>query len=174
MARYRIVPERSTVWIDAQSTLHPIHSASTGLEGWLDVEVADGRLDLSVEPHARLEIEVERMSSGNVVYDREMQRRVDARRYPTIRGELDAVREVDGNGRYAVRGDVTFHGVTNAFEREMTVDVLDDGTLKLEGEHLFDVRDFGITPPKILMFRVHPEVAVRVSILAEVGEEAAV
>jgi hypothetical protein len=35
------------------------------------------------------------------------------------------------------------------------------------GEHTFDIRDFGMDPPKILMFRVEPEVNVRVEIVAE-------
>jgi hypothetical protein len=37
----------------------------------------------------------------------------------------------------------------------------------LEGESTFDVRDFGMEPPKILMLRVHPEVNVRVQIFAQ-------
>ena len=34
VARYRFVPERSRVTIDATSSLHPIHSTSDGLEGY--------------------------------------------------------------------------------------------------------------------------------------------
>jgi hypothetical protein len=39
--------------------------------------------------------------------------------------------------------------------------------LRLEGRSTFDIRDFGMDPPRILMLRVHPEVAVRVEIVAE-------
>ena len=38
--------------------------------------------------------------------------------------------------------------------------------LRLEGERVFDIREFGMQPPKILMLRVFPEVSVRVSIEA--------
>jgi hypothetical protein len=51
----------------------------------------------------------------------------------------------------------------------MDIAASDDGTVRLEGERVFDIRDFGMQPPRILMLRVHPEVAVRVSIEAVNG-----
>ncbi len=48
----------------------------------------------------------------------------------------------------------------------MDIVVRDDGSLRLEGERVFDIREFGMQPPKILMLRVYPEVSVRVSIEA--------
>ena len=38
MALYTIIPERSRVWIDARSSVHPIHSTTDGLEGFVDLE----------------------------------------------------------------------------------------------------------------------------------------
>ena len=47
MTRYDIVPERSEVWIEATSNVHPIHSRTDGLEGFVDLELGDGgRVDL--------------------------------------------------------------------------------------------------------------------------------
>ena len=70
MARYRIVPERSRVWIDARSNVHPIHSATDGLEGHLDLELGpDGTVDLSTPPSGRLSLPVSRLSSGNRMED---------------------------------------------------------------------------------------------------------
>jgi integrase/recombinase XerD len=40
-------------------------------------------------------------------------------------------------------------------------------TLRLAGESTFDVRDFGMEPPRIPMLRVEPDVKVRVEIFAE-------
>jgi hypothetical protein len=37
----------------------------------------------------------------------------------------------------------------------------------LAGRSTFDIRDFGMEPPRILMLKVQPEVAVRVEIVAE-------
>jgi hypothetical protein len=155
VAKYVIDGERSTVWVDARSSLHPIHSSSTGIEGWLELEVgADGRVDVSTQSHAHLELPVERMSSGDDFYD------------PRIKGDLDRLGHLDGDNRYRVRGDLTFHGITRTYEHEMSIKAVDDRTLQAEGENVFDVREFGVKPPKILMLQVYPEVSVRVSIVA--------
>ena len=94
MPRYRIVPERSHVWIDAQSNVHPVHSSTDGLEGFVEMEMApDGGVDLTVSPSGQLSLPVGRLSSGNRLEDREMQKRIDARRYPTIDGVLDKMEQ---------------------------------------------------------------------------------
>ena len=43
----------------------------------------------------------------------------------------------------------------------------------LSGEKIFDVRDFGMEPPRILLFSVAPDVTVKVAIVAEKDEDAA-
>jgi len=154
MARYRIVPDRSRVIIDARSSLHPIHTETDGLEGWLELEV---------EPGGR----VSRLRSGNPLEDRELRRRIDARRYPVIAGELAVMKDGDADGSYLVGGDLTFRGVTRRYEDRMHVEAIDQGALRLSGQATFDVREFGMEPPRILMFKVEPNVAVRVDIVAE-------
>jgi polyisoprenoid-binding protein YceI len=168
MARYRFVPERSRVWIDARSNVHPIHSETEGLEGWLEVELQrSGRVNLKVAPRGHLELPVARLRSGNPLEDRELRRRIDARRHPTISGELTRMKASSTAGRYLVSGDVTFKGVTNGYTDEMVLEVVDDSTLRLTGQSTFDIRDFGMEPPRILLLRVEPEVAVRVELVAE-------
>jgi hypothetical protein len=167
LTRYDIVPERSSVWIEATSNVHPIRTRTDGLEGFLDVVLGDGgQLDLDLSPKAELSLSVSRLSSGNVLEDRELQRRIDSRRFRTIDGRLTEMRATDRDDRYLVRGDVTFRGVTNSYEQEMTVAQLDEQTLQLDGQATFDIRDFGMEPPRILMFRVRPEVDVRVEVVA--------
>jgi polyisoprenoid-binding protein YceI len=111
---------------------------------------------------------VAKIGSGNPLLDREMRRRIDARRYPTISGALTGMRPIEGD-RYRVAGEVTFKGVTRPYEEEMTVAMIDPSTIRFQGEHTFDVRDFGMEPPRILTLRVHADVAVRVDIVAHDG-----
>ena len=168
MARYRILPGRSRVWIEARSTLHPIHTETSGLEGWLDFVVRDGgRVDLDAAPGAHLELKVDQLSSGNSLEDRELRRRIDARRYPTITGDLTVMRETDQDGRYRIEGDLTLKGVTRRYEDDMTLEAVDAETVVLAGQRTFDVRDFGVEPPRILMLKVEPDVTVKVAIVAE-------
>ena len=167
VARYAIVPDGSQVLIEATSSVHPINSRTDGLEGFVDLEVDEsGRVDTAAAPAGELSLRVERLSSGNPFEDRELRRHVDARRFPTIVGRLTAIHDTDRDGRYTVRGDLTFRGVTNTYEDEMTITRIDDDTLHLDGRSTFDIRDFGMQPPRILMLRVHPEVVVTVSIVA--------
>ena len=168
MARYRIVPGRSRVWIEARSSLHPIHTETDGLEGWLDLEVHhEGGVDLGVAPSAHLELPVAQLSSGNPLEDRELRRRIDARRYPTIAGDLTVMAETAEDGRYRVEGDLTFKGVTRRYEDVMTLEAVDGQMVILAGEKTFDVRDFGLEPPRILLLKVEPDVRVKVAIVAE-------
>jgi polyisoprenoid-binding protein YceI len=170
MPTYRIVPDRSYVWIEAKSSLHPIQGEGTGLSGSIEAEVVDGRLNLNGTPQIRLELPIEALRSGKAMEDSEMLRRVDARRYPTIRGEVKDIKE-SSPGRYRMLGDLTFHGVTKSVEGEVSFSQPDgDGTIVFEGEQTFDIRDFGVQPPKILMFRVHPDVKVRVRVVAQQEE----
>jgi polyisoprenoid-binding protein YceI len=168
MARYRIVPERSRVWIDARSNVHPIHSETDGLGGWLDLAVPeDGRVDPTASAAGHLELPVERLRSGNPLQDRELRRRIDARRFPGITGDLAVMEETDVDGRYLVSGDLTFRGVTRRHRDQMALERIDERTLRLSGQSTFDIRDFGKQPPRILMLKVEPVVAVRVEITAE-------
>jgi polyisoprenoid-binding protein YceI len=166
-SRYRIAPERSHVWIDAKSSVHPIHSSTDGLEGYVELEMTpDGAIDFGTKPAGKLSLAVSRLSTGNRLEDRELQKRVDARRYPTIDGVLDQVERSGADGRYKVAGDITFRGVSRHYADQMTIEAVDGETIKLAGTSRIDVRDFGLQPPRMLMLRVEPEVDVRVEILA--------
>jgi polyisoprenoid-binding protein YceI len=171
MTTFAIDPARSTVWIEAQSSLHPIHGEASGLEGYLEVEVADGQLDLSVPAEMHVELPVEQLRSGNPMQDRELLRRIDADRFRKIRGDARKIQAGDSDGRYRVSGDVSFHGATRTMDGDVTVQAPDDRTLVVEGEQVFDIRDFNVKPPKILMFRVEPEVKVRIRVTAERADQ---
>jgi polyisoprenoid-binding protein YceI len=167
VARYRIVPERSHVFFDARSSLHPIHSGTDGLEGYVELVFGpDGGVELTAEPSGKLSLPVSRLSSGNRMEDRELHRRIDARRYPKIEGVLDKMERTGDDGSYGVSGEITFRGVSRRHTDEMTVHALDDETVEMAGSSRFDIRDFGMEPPRMLMLKVDPEVEVRVEILA--------
>jgi len=91
---------------------------------------------------------------------------VDARRFPSIVGKVRTASPLGGDGLFQVAGDVTFHGVTREVEGKVLVRSEGD-RLVVEGEHVFDIRDFGVKPPKILAFRVEPTVKVRIRLVAK-------
>ena len=77
------------------------------------------------------------------------------------------MKRAKGSSNYLVGGDLTFRGVTRSYEDNMTVGEVDDRTVTLSGKATFDIRDFGMEPPRILMLKVQPEVSVRVEIVAQ-------
>jgi polyisoprenoid-binding protein YceI len=167
VARYRIIPERSTVSISARSNVHPIHSTTDGLEGWVDLEFGpDGVIDLTVKPAAQLSLPVRRLSSGNALEDRELQKRIDARRFPSILGVLRSIEQAPADSRYRVSGEITFRGAARPHQDQMTIRRVDDETLALAGQSRFDIREFGMEPPRFLMLKVEPQVDVVVDIIA--------
>jgi polyisoprenoid-binding protein YceI len=110
-----------------------------------------------------LQLEVSRLTSGNQLYDHELQRRIDARRYPNIEGRVTRLAADGKPPRYLVTGDVAFHGKTRSFEHGMEIR-LGEEEVSLTGEYVFDIREFGMKPPSMLMIRVYPEVEVRVEL----------
>jgi polyisoprenoid-binding protein YceI len=167
MARYRIVPERSRIEAEARSSLHPIRVETVGLEGYFDAEIVGARLDPSGPPSGCVEIDADRLKTGNGLYDRELERRLEIRKYPRIRGEVRGMREVDSGRRYVVRGDLTFHGVTHPEEGEVGLRTLDERTVEIEGQLIIDMRNFGLEPPRLLMLKVEPDVRVRGRVVAQ-------
>jgi hypothetical protein len=155
------------VTINARSNVHPIHSSTDGLEGYVDLELdPDGAVDLAAPPAAQLSLPVRRLSSCNPLEDREMQKRIDARTYPTIHGALEEMEHAGNDSGYRVSGEITFRGVSRRHSDQMTIRRVDDRTITLAGRSRFDIRDFGMQPPRILMLKVDPEVEVGVDIVA--------
>jgi polyisoprenoid-binding protein YceI len=167
VTRYRIVPGRSRLWVEARSSLHPIKAESAALSGYVETEIGAGGVDLKSAPQGRIEVEVESLRTGNGLYDRELERRLDTRKYPRIRGEILEVTELDAGRRYRVRGNLSLHGVTKTVEGEVALRVVNGGNFEVEGEKTFDIRDFGLSPPRILMLQVYPDVKVRGHVVAE-------
>jgi polyisoprenoid-binding protein YceI len=164
LTRYTFDSVRSCVWVSGRSSLHPINTETRGITGWFEAATGpDGSLDLDQPVSGELELAVERLTSGNQLYDRELRRRMDARRFPTIGGRLTAVEAGGSPPDYVVTGEVSFHGKTRTFSHGMRIEA-GDGAISLSGEDVFDIREFGMKPPSMLMVRVYPEISVRVEL----------
>jgi polyisoprenoid-binding protein YceI len=168
--RFTFDSDRSRIWVSGRSSLHPINSETRGMTGWFEAAFDDdGALDPTGRVDGRLELAVDRLTSGNRLYDRELRRRIDSVRYPTIVGHLTNIVADGSPPGYTVTGEVTFHGRTLIFEHEMSIEV-SGSEVRLSGEDTFDIRNFGMTPPSMLMVRVYPEVHVRVELIGTTEE----
>jgi len=176
MAIYEFDPSRSTISMRARSSLHELHASTSSIDGWINVEVNDGALEFNDnKPIAHLQIDVTNISAGNPLYDRELKRRIDIRRYPNILAEATSISASQEGGMWDVAGTVSFRGVSQEYDGQMDIQATGTGEITLKGAKTFDIRDFSLDPPRILSMRVYPDVEIEVNIIAkrkEVGENA--
>jgi polyisoprenoid-binding protein YceI len=164
--RLRLVPEQSAVLIEARSNVGPIAFATTALEGFIDASIGDGDVDLAIEPAAELAVELRSLRSGNALYDAELLRRIDARQYPRTVVTLEQANRIGSSDRYELHGTLTFHGVSRAISGSASVTVDGDDHVRVVADHVFDVRDFDIVAPSVLMLRIYPDVHVQLELNA--------
>ena len=167
LSSFELDPERSAVLIDVRSTVGPLSFGTLGVTGTIHAAFAAGLLRTDLPPSGRLTIDVAGLNSGNRLYDAELLRRIDARGFPAAFVELRQC-AVSGPGpRYRLAGELTFHGVTRLAEGTVTVDAISDRRLVITGEQVFDIRDFAIPSPTMLMLRIFPDVRVHLHAEAE-------
>jgi polyisoprenoid-binding protein YceI len=167
VTQYSVVAERSTVSIEARSSVGPILWTAVGPTGSIDMQVQGGTVEPDPRPAARLELQIENLSSGNALYDAELRRRIDARRYPRAIVELRELAVVGDEARYQLQGDLTFHGITREVRGTISARFETDGSMKVAGEQIFDIRDFNVPSPTILMLKIFPDVRVRLDLEAQ-------
>ena len=157
--------------IEARSTVGPITFGALGITGFIECQVGDGELVPDGRTHAHLTVALDQLRSGNGLYDAELLRRIDARRYPTASLELIGCVPIGQRDRYRLDGQIDLHGATRPLHGTVTAALTHQGSLSVSGEQDFDIRDFDIAIPTLLMFRIYPDVTVRLQIDAKLARE---
>lgn len=174
--RYELVPDESQVWIEGTSSVHPIRAVATGLTGWVELSLTKSGLRAGSGVLGEVRVEVARLRSGNSLVDRETRRRIDAQRFPEIVGTAVASERISAD-RVSIEGDIAFRGETQRVRGELAVSspttpegsTVAERRVLLEGAQRFDVRDWGLQPPRLALLKVHPEIEVRVRLVAVAG-----
>ena len=132
--------------------------------GLLEADVEGGEFVAGSAINGELTIAVVELRSGNPLIDRETRRRLQAKRYPTIRGELASVVAVDGPTA-TVKGTVTFLGRHRELEGDIKIISASETTVRLAGSSEIDVQNWGLEPPTLMVLRMDPVVTVSVDVL---------
>ncbi|MHB1929636.1 MAG: YceI family protein [Acidimicrobiales bacterium] len=165
--RFALDPDRSAVLLEVRSSVGPLSFGAVGVSGWLEAVVAGGQVHAGPPaPEGELVVELAALRSGNSLYDAELLRRVDARRYPTATVRLGGCAATGLGSRYNLDGELTFHGVSRPVKGAVSVEPAAGGRLVVTGEQVFDIRDFGLPSPTVLMLRLYPDVRVRLQLEA--------
>jgi DNA-binding PadR family transcriptional regulator len=177
--RFVVRADRSSLTVEARSSVGPIAFSATSLDGWVDVELHDGLIAKDTRPAARLEVRVTELTSGNAIYDGELLRRVDARRYPIVTVELRSLHHMGEGNCYTVDGDVTLHGITQRVGGVITATAHErlrrsfnrpeqlERTMIVAGTQVFDISRFDMAVPTMPLFKIYPEVRLRLHLEAE-------
>ncbi|MGH9086519.1 MAG: helix-turn-helix transcriptional regulator [Acidimicrobiales bacterium] len=177
--RYSVRPARSSLIIEARSNVGPLAFTTEALTGWIEADLRDGLLSRDSTPAAHLDVQVTQFGSGNALYDRELLRRVDARRYPTVSVELGRLDRIGEGNCYRVAGDVTFHGRTEHLEGVITATVCErrrlsikqpgttERTIVIAGEQMLDIRRFDLSVPAMPLFKIYPDVRLHLHLEAD-------
>ncbi len=171
MGRFVLDPERSAVLIDARSTVGPICFGTTGIHGSLYAAMGDAGVSTEIPPTGWLTIDMTRLSSGNKLYDAELHRRINSRRFPSAKVELKDCTPSAPGWRYRLRGELTFHGITRRTEGTVRIESASEDRIVISGEQAFDIRDFALPSPTMLMLRIFPDVRVRLYAEAERSDD---
>jgi hypothetical protein len=163
LSRLGVSPELSAVLIECRSNVGPISFATTDISGYLEASITRDLIASDPRPIAQLALDLRTLRSGNSFYDAELARRIDVRTFPVTTVVLRSMR-AGTSGRYLVDGEVTLHGETVTIEGSVQARLAADGSCSIVGEHVFDIRDFRIPTPSVLMFRIFPDVRVRMQI----------
>lgn len=177
--RFEVKADRSSLTVEARSNVGPIAFSATSLDGWIDVELQDGLVAKDTMPAARLEVRVSELTSGNAIYDAELLRRVDARRYPVVTVELRSLHHLGEGNCYRVDGDVTLHGITQRVGGVITATAHErlrrsfkrpeqlDRSMIVAGAQVFDISGFDMAVPTMPLFKIYPDVRLRLHLEAD-------
>lgn len=157
--RYTVDEATAAVVFGATSSVHPIRTAGSA-SGWFTASIAGDSFASAEGVSGRLEVPLNELSSGNPLIDREMRRRLKSDAHPTIVASLEWA-EVSASGGMTVTGTIDFLGSGVLVEGEL--EVVEGPRLVGTGE--FDVRWWGLEPPRLMMVRVDPIVTVDIDLL---------
>jgi len=168
VSTWSIAGDLSSVEIHGKSSLHPIHGRlrAGSMTGTVQATMTDSGVDLADPVVGHVEFALTDLSFGNAMYDRELPKRLDTGRYPTVTLDLVKIQAAEPD-TYQVALQLALHGTTVAFNEAVQTTVDDEGQqLTVRGEHRFDIRDFGVEPPRMLGMKVHPDFTVHLTIVA--------
>lgn len=164
---HSLIPERSAVLLTVSTSLGPVAFGANGLEGFIEAVVGDHRIEPAAAPTAHLELQVNRLTSGNSAYDGELRRQIDARRFPTAYVDLHRAATADQSSpTFRVSGEITFRGATVPAEGVVVAEQPEPRLLVVTGEETLNVSAFGIPPPSLFMIKIDPEVKLRLHLEA--------
>lgn len=164
---FEVQPGRSAVLVKARSSVGPISFATSQVRGSISVVLEDKVIDVDSPITAELSVSLHELTSGNSLYDTELKRRIDARRYPVATLHLEqAARTATESNRFELSGRIELHAVVRPLSGLVTVERLERDMMVIRGQQMLDIREFELDVPTMLALKIFPEVSVEMHLEA--------
>jgi polyisoprenoid-binding protein YceI len=163
---FDVLPRRSAVLVKARSNVGPIAFATSEVRGTISAELDGKVIDLDTPITAELTVSLSELTSGNTLYDTELKRRIDVRRYPDATLHLDQVTRVGASNQFDLTGRIELHAVARALHGVVEVERLERDVMIVRGQQTLDIRDFDLDVPPLLALKIYPEVSVEMHLEA--------
>jgi polyisoprenoid-binding protein YceI len=164
---FDVQPGRSAVLVKARSNVGPISFATSQVRGAISAQLDGNAVDLDGPITAELKVSLRELTSGNSLYDTELKRRIDVRRYPEATLHLEhAARSTDESSRFELSGRIELHAVVRPLHGIITVERLERDMMVIRGQQTLDIREFELDMPTTLALKIFPEVSVEMHLEA--------
>jgi polyisoprenoid-binding protein YceI len=166
MNRFTVVSHRSRVVVGVRATLQYHEIETSGLNGEFEADL-DPEAGVRSKVTGGLDLPGDSLRSGNRLFDRELRKLLEVKKYRQISGKILEVAADPSSGEYAVRGALSLHGVTH--EVNGTARIVDIGPshVIIEGAMPLDFTEYNMEQPTLLMLKVAPEVEIKGTLYAE-------
>ncbi|HUH03494.1 MAG TPA: YceI family protein [Kofleriaceae bacterium] len=166
MPTYRVDGAGSALVVRARSSVHDTDTRFDQVTG--SVEADPAALE-TAGATARFEVHMASFDAGDWLKNRKLKKDLELDTHPTAQFELRELREVTRGE--SSRFEAVAVGVIRYRGRELPMEIRGSGTMDehgidATGSFDVDIRAFGMQPPKILMFKIEPEVTIEVTLRA--------
>ncbi|MBT8495390.1 MAG: YceI family protein [Deltaproteobacteria bacterium] len=164
LVRYRIDSSRSKIVVMARSSVHDTETVWSKMSGYIEVDPENP----SAGATAVIDVDMSEFDAGDWLKNRKLKKDLDVSRYPKATFTLDSLADVKGDtARTEAKATGTIDWRTRKAKVEATGHAsLSASEVQAEASFDLDVRDVGVKPPKILMFKVEEVVSVKVELRA--------
>lgn len=164
--RYKL--QRGLVEVKARSTVHDTTTKFEKLDGTIDFDP-----DATKNARAEIAVDMRVFDAGDRLKNWKLKSDLEPDKHPTAGFTLNQFTDI----HEVTAGNYTATAVGQLRWRGQVANITVKGTARVDRRSIeatasFDlnVRDLGVTPPKILMFKVEDVVTVQVSLLALVDK----
>lgn len=165
MPRYLVDSAASRLRVQARSKIHDTSTTFSRIGGEVQ---ADPAALTGAATAARFTVAMAEFDAGDWLKNRKLKGDLQLDRWPEASFELRELRDVveaDGGFTATAVGLLRYRG------RELEIAIagrgrIDAQRIEATGRFDLDIRQIGMEPPKILMFKVDPEVTVDIELIA--------